>query len=175
MNFEEKTLSSECVYNGKIMTVCRDKVEIATGKKSFREIVHHAGGVVIAALKDKNTILAVKQFRYPLKNTIIELPAGKLEKGENPDWAAARELEEETGYKAKNWKSLGFIYTSPGYSDEKLYLYLASGLEFVGEHPDDGEILKAIEFPLDEFIQKVRNGEISDAKTVCAVMRAFYD
>lgn len=175
MNFEEKTLSSECVYDGKIMKVCHDDVEIATGKHSFREVVHHSGGVVIAALKDDNTILTVKQFRYPLKQTIIELPAGKLEKDENPDLAAARELEEETGYKAKNWKSLGFIYTSPGYSDEKLYLYLATGLEFVGEHPDDGEVLKAYEYPLDEFIQKVKSGEISDAKTVCAIMRAFYD
>lgn len=175
MKFEEKTLSSECVYDGKIMKVCRDDVEIATGKKSFREIVHHSGGVVIAALKDENTILAVKQFRYPLKQTIVELPAGKLEIGENPDLAAARELEEETGYKAKNWKSLGFIYTSPGYSDEKLYLYLATDLEFVGEHPDDGEILKVYEFPLDNFIEDVKNGKISDAKTVCAIMRAFYD
>ena len=175
MNFEEKTLSSECVYDGKIMKVCRDDVEIATGKKSFREIVHHSGGVVIAALKDENTILAVKQFRYQLKQIIVELPAGKLESGENPDLAAARELEEETGYKAKNWKSLGFIYTSPGYSDEKLHLYLATDLEFVGEHPDDGEILKVYEFPLDNFIEDVKNGKISDAKTVCAIMRAFYD
>lgn len=175
MKFEEKTLSSECVYDGKIMKVCRDDVEIATGKKSFREIVHHSGGVVIAALKNENTILAVKQFRYPLKQTIVELPAGKLEIGENPDLAAARELEEETGYKAKNWKSLGFIYTSPGYSDEKLHLYLATDLEFVGEHPDDGEILKVYEFPLDNFIEDVKNGKISDAKTVCTIMRAFYD
>ena len=175
MNFEEKTLSSECVYDGKIMKVCRDDVEIATGKKSFREIVHHSGGVVIAALKDENTILAVKQFRYPLNQIFVELPAGKLESGENPDLAAARELEEETGYKAKNWKSLGFIYSSPGYSDEKLHLYLSTDLEFVGEHPDDGEILKVYEFPLDNFIEDVKNGKISDAKTVCAIMRAFYD
>ena len=90
MDFEEKTLSSECVYNGKIMTICRDDVEISTGRKSFREVVHHSGGVVIAALKDDNKILAVKQFRYPLKQTVIELPAGKLEKGEDPDLAAAR-------------------------------------------------------------------------------------
>lgn len=175
MDLEEKTLSSECVYNGKIMTICRDEIEISTGRKSFREIVKHSGGVVIAALKDENTILAVKQFRYPLKKTILELPAGKLEKGKDPAFAAARELEEETGYRAKNWKSLGFIYTSPGYSDEKLYLYLATELEFVGEHPDDGEIIKNYEFPLDEFIKQVKSGEIADAKTVCAIMRAFYD
>ena len=175
MNIDEKTIDSQCVYDGKIMKVHRDNVELSTGKKSVREIVHHSGGVVIAAIKDDGKIHAVKQFRYPLKTTIIELPAGKLEEGENPDIAAARELEEETGYRAGSWKSLGYIYTSPGYSDEKLYLYLAKNLEFVGEHPDDGEILKVFEYPLKEFIENVKSGEISDAKTVCAIMRAFYD
>lgn len=175
MNFEEKTLTSECVYDGKIMTVLKDSVEIADGKNSFREVVKHSGGVVILALKDDNTVLIVKQFRYPLKQTILELPAGKLEKGEEPDLAAKRELEEETGYRAKDWKSLGYIYTSPGYSDEKLYLYLARNLEYAGAHPDEGEIIKAYEYPLSEVIRMVKNGEISDAKTICAVMRAFYD
>lgn len=175
MNFEEKTLKSECVYDGKIMTVCRDEVEISNGRKSFREIVHHSGGVVILALKDTNTALLVKQFRYPFKETILELPAGKLEKNEDPDLAAKRELEEETGYRAMFWKSLGYIYTSPGYSDEKLYLYLAKDLEFVGEHPDEGEIIKALEIDLSELKQKIKTGEINDAKTVCAVMRGLYD
>lgn len=175
MNFEEKTLTSECVYNGKIMTVQRDDVEIADGKRSFREVVRHSGGVVILAVKDDDTVLTVKQFRYPLKNTCLELPAGKLEKDEDPDYAAKRELEEETGYIAKSWTSLGFIYTSPGYSDEKLYLYLARGLEFAGAHPDEGEIIKTYEYPLSKVIEMVKNGEISDAKTICAIMRAFYD
>ena len=84
MNFEEKTLESECVYSGKIMKITRDEVEIASGRKSFREVVHHSGGVVILAITDKNTILTVKQFRYPIKETFLELPAGKLEKGEEP-------------------------------------------------------------------------------------------
>ena len=110
-----------------------------------------------------------------IKDTILELPAGKLEKGENPDYAAKRELEEETGYRAKTWKSLGYIFTSPGYSDEKLYLYFAKDLEFVGEHPDEGEILKTFEISRKEFVKKIHSGEISDAKSVCAVMRAFYD
>ena len=175
MEFEEKTLNSECVYDGKIMTVYRDSVEISDGHKSFREVVHHSGGVVVLALTAEDKILAVKQFRYPLKDTILELPAGKLEKDEDPDFAAKRELEEETGYRAKSWKSLGYIFTSPGYSDEKLYLYFAKDLEFVGEHPDEGEILKVYEFPKEEFVKKVISGEISDAKSVCAVMRAFYD
>lgn len=173
MDFEEKQLSSECVYNGKIMTVCRDEVELSTGKKSFREVVHHSGGVVILALKDDCTVLMVKQFRYPLKQELLELPAGKLEKGEDPDLAAARELEEETGYRAQNWKSLGYIFTSAGYSTEKLYLYLASELEYVGEHPDDGEILKTLEFNINDIYEMIKTGEINDAKTLCAILRGL--
>ena len=155
------------------MTVLKDDVEVATGKKSFREIVRHSGGVVIFALKDENTVLAVKQFRYPLGKAIIELPAGKLEKGENPDYASKRELEEETGYRAEKWTSLGYINTTPGFCDEKLYLYKAENLTFVGEHPDDGEVLKSFEIPKTELIKKIISGEINDAKTVCAVFRGL--
>lgn len=173
MNFEEKTLDFEYVYNGKVIDVRRDNVEIATGQKSVREVVEHSGGVVIAAQKTPETILMVKQFRYPIKETALELPAGKLEKGEEPFPAAQRELEEETGYQAKNWKSLGFIHTSPGFCDEKLYLYYASDLEFVGEHPDDGEIIQSFEYNLDEIFNKIKSGEINDAKTICALTRAF--
>lgn len=173
MNFEEKTLDFEYVYNGKVIDVRRDNVEIATGQKSVREVVEHSGGVVIAAQKTPETILMVKQFRYPIKETALELPAGKLEKGEEPFPAAQRELEEETGYRAKNWKSLGFIHTSPGFCDEKLYLYYASDLEFVGEHPDDGEIIQSFEYNLDEIFNKIKAGEINDAKTICALTRAF--
>ena len=173
MNFEEKTLDSEYVYNGKVITVKRDNVEISTGKKSVREVVVHSGGVVIVAKKSEDTILLVKQFRYPIKQTVLELPAGKLEKGEEPFPAAKRELEEETGYRAGNWKSLGFINTTPGFCDEKLYLYLASDLEFVGEHPDDGEIIQASEFKIDDVFRMIKIGEINDSKTICALTRAF--
>lgn len=173
MNFEEKTLSSKVVYDGKVMTVIRDDVEVADGHRSFREVVVHNGGVVVIAMKDRETILLVKQFRYPLKRVNVELPAGKLEIGENPDFASKRELEEETGYRAKDWKSLGFINTTPGICTEKLYLYLAQNLEFVGEHLDEGEILKCVEYKLDEVFEMIKNGEINDAKTICALMRAF--
>ena len=174
MNFEEKTLNSEVVYDGKVMTVIRDDVEVADGHKSFREVVLHSGGVVITAKKDAETILLVKQYRYPLKQTVLELPAGKLEVGENPDEACKRELEEETGYRAKNWKSLGYINTTPGICTEKLYLYLASDLEFVGEHPDEGEIIKCFEYKLSDVMNMINNGEINDAKTICALHRAFF-
>ena len=174
MNFEEKTLKSECVYKGNIVTVERDDVELADGSLSYREVVRHSGGVVILAMKDENTVLLVKQFRYPIKKAVLELPAGKLEKNENPDLAAKRELEEETGYVASRWTSLGFINTSPGICDEKLYLYKAENLKFTGVHPDEGEIIKAVEVKLPELILKIKSGEINDAKTLCAILRGLH-
>ena len=168
----EKTLNSQIVYDGKIITVRRDEIELANGRKSFREVVEHSGGVVIVALKG-DSILFVKQFRYPIKKVIPELPAGKLEKGEDPDNACERELEEETGYRAKHWTSLGYIYTSIGFCDEKLYLYLAQELEFVGEHPDDGEILENYEYKIKDVEEMIQNGKINDAKTICAIHRAL--
>lgn len=173
MNFEEKTLSSKVVYEGKVITVIKDDVEVADGHKSFREVILHSGGVVVVALKNDDTILLVKQYRYPLKQVNLELPAGKLEIGENPDEACKRELEEETGYQAKTWKFLGYINTTPGICTEKLYLYLAKDLEFVGEHPDEGEILKCNEYKLSEVLKMIQNGEINDSKTICAISRAF--
>ncbi len=173
MNFEEKMLDFDYVYNGKVIDVRRDNVEIATGKKTVREVVEHSGGVVIAAQKSSDTILMVKQYRYPIKETVLELPAGKLEKGEDPFSAAKRELEEETGYKANLWEDLGYINTTPGFCDEKLYLYLARNLEFVGEHPDDGEIIQSFELELQDVFEKIKMGEINDSKTICTLMRAF--
>lgn len=173
MNYEEKTLDSTVEYSGKVITVIKDNIETANGHKSFREVILHSGGVVIAAMKDEETILLVKQYRYPLKAVNLELPAGKLEKGENPDDACKRELEEETGYRAKSWKSLGYINTTPGICTEKLYLYLAKDLEFVGEHPDEGEVIKSFEYKLADVFKMINDGEINDAKTICTLARAF--
>ncbi len=177
MELTEKTLESEIVFNGRVVTVRKDSIELSTGQTSFREVVEHSGGVVILAIRKaedgQEKILFVKQFRYPLREPILEIPAGKLEKGEDPFEAAKRELLEETGFKAKNWQDLGVVYTSPGYSTEKLYLYRASDLEFFGECPDDGEILIKYEFGIEEVKSLVKSGEINDAKTVCAVMRGL--
>lgn len=171
MNFEEKTITSEYVYKGKVIDVKRDEVRISNGHQSTREVVEHTGGVVILALKD-DKILTVQQYRYPLKEVSTELPAGKLEKGENPDLAAKRELEEETGYIANNWKSLGYIYTSPGFCDEKLHLYLAQDLVFTKQNPDEDEILECTEYPKEKVFSMIDSGEICDSKTICAIMRA---
>lgn len=171
MEFEEKTLSSQYVYNGKVIDVKRDKILVSNGHQSTREVVEHTGGVVILALKE-DKLLMVKQWRYPIKGVSLELPAGKLEKGENPDYASKRELEEETGYISDNWKSLGYIYTSPGFCDEKLYLYLASDLKYKQQNPDEDEIIESLEYSISEVFDMIDNGLINDSKTICALFRA---
>ncbi|MBR5554833.1 NUDIX hydrolase [bacterium] len=176
MELFEKKLEGEIVFDGKVMTVHRDKIELSNGDTSFREVVEHSGGVVILASCLENNvekILMVKQYRYPIQQALLELPAGKLEKGEDPFGAAKRELVEETGFEADDWQNLGFIHTSAGYSSEKLYLYKAKNLRFVGERPDDGEILKNCKYSKDEVINMITSGEITDAKTICAMMKGL--
>lgn len=173
MNFEEKTLSETKSFDGKFIKASTYDVELANGQKAIREVMHHPGGVVVVAQKDEETILMVKQYRYPIKQVSIELPAGRLEPGEDPDLAIKRELEEETGYVAKTWKSLGYIYTTPGICDEKLYLYYATDLEFKKQNPDDGEIIEFYEYKISDVFNLIKTGEINDAKTICALTRAF--
>lgn len=172
MAFFEKTLSSEELYCGRIITVRRDKVELTNGHTSTREVVEHPGGVGIVAIdKDKN-VLMVRQFRYPLSSEILEVPAGKLEKGEDPLECAVRELSEETGYSAGKMISLGSMYPSPGYCQEILYAYLALDLEAGASHPDEDEFLSVERIPFDKAVNMALSGEIKDAKTVIALLRA---
>ena len=169
----EKTLSSQNIYDGKVFKITKDDVELSDGYKTIREVVHHNGGVVIAAEKD-NKIIMVKQFRYPAQEVLFELPAGKLDKGnEDVLSAAKRELEEETGYIANNWESLGFIWTSPGFCNEKLFLFKATDLIFKGQHLDEGEILDFVEINKEEVFSMVKDGRINDSKSIAALMRAF--
>lgn len=170
--YENKIKSRE-IYGGRVFSVTHDEVELSDGYKTFRDVVHHNGGVVVVAEKDEN-ILTVEQFRYATGETLIELPAGKLDK-ENEDVlsAAKRELEEETGFNALKWESLGSIWTSPGFCSEKLYLFKASELIFKGQHLDEGEILNYGLIPKAKIFEMIKNGEINDAKTICALMRAY--
>lgn len=169
---KEETISSKTVYAGRIIDVKFDEVRLSSEKTAWREVVEHSGGVTMCAIHN-GKILFVKQYRYPLKQDLLELPAGKLEKGENPDEACKRELEEETGYRAKKWTFLGNIHTSAGFCNETLYLYLAQELEFIGNHPDDGEILENYEYSVDEVKSMIIDGEITDAKTICAIYKAL--
>lgn len=172
MDFTEKTIDSHYEYQGHILNLRLDHVELPSGHQSTREVVEHPGGVCLAALTDRRELLFVRQFRYPYGRVLLELPAGKLERGEDPLEAGKRELGEETGASAREYRSLGVMYPSVGYTDEVLYLYLATGLTFGRMHPDADEFLSVEKIPLDRAVEMVMAGEIEDGKTQIAVLKA---
>ena len=174
MELQEKKLRQVNSYSGIIVDVTLDQIELANGRQAFREVVHHPGGVTILPLDDEGCVYCVRQFRYPYGEILLEVPAGKLERGEDPFECARRELTEETGFTADNWQSLGCLYTSPGYSGETLYLYLARGLRAGEAHPDEGEFLSVERIPLAQLLEQVMDGRIRDAKTVAAVLKTAY-
>ena len=172
MELTEKTLRSERIYDGKIIHVRRDEVLLPNGHTAMREVVAHPGGVGILALDGDGTVLLVRQYRYAFGRTLLEIPAGKREKGEEPFVTAQRELKEETGATADHWLPMGQLIASPGCYDEVLYLYLATGLRFGQTHPDEDEFLALERMPLAELVRRCMDGEITDAKTVCAALKA---
>lgn len=171
MNFEEKTLKENIIYEGKIITLHVDDVELPDGSRSIREIVEHSGGVCVAAMTEGKELYFVRQYRYPYKRVLLELPAGKLEKGENPLKAGIRELEEECGVVADEVISVGTVYPTVAYCSEIIYLFAAKGLKSTGQHLDDGEFLDVEKIPLDKAVEMVMNGDISDSKTVALVLK----
>lgn len=172
MEFKEKTHSSETVFVGKVFTVKHDIAELHTGKLASREVVEHTGGVCIAAVDGEKNVYLVDQFRYPFMRTITELPAGKLEKDEDPDLAAARELKEETGFTAKSLVRVAESYPSPGFCSETLYLYLATGLISGEQRLDEDEFLSCYKIPLATAVERVLSGEIFDGKTQTLLLLA---
>ncbi|MGI6264032.1 MAG: NUDIX domain-containing protein [Acutalibacteraceae bacterium] len=171
MNLTETPVNQSVVYEGKIITVRVDDARLPDGSLAKREVVEHPGGVCVAALTDDEELLFVRQFRYPYAEVVLELPAGKLERGEDPLPAGKRELAEETGATAARYRSLGQLYPSPGYCGEIIYLYYAEGLTFGECHPDEDEFLEAERIPLKEAVDMVLRGEIRDAKTQTAVLK----
>lgn len=168
MNY--KILKSEIRYKGKVFDHQVDEIQYDSGNIGIREIAVHPGGAVVVPIKDDGKIILVKQFRYPLQKTLIELPAGKLDKNEDPLNCAIRELEEETGYKAKNFEKLGAIYTAPGYCTEILHIYKATGLISGNHNREEGEQgMELLEFSIDEIKEKIISGEINDAKTIAGI------
>ena len=171
MELTEKTLHSETMFDGRILHVRKDTVELPNGAQSFREVVDHPGGVCVLALDDEGRVLLVRQFRYPYEKVLTEIPAGKLEYGEDPEKAALRELREETGAVPGKFRSLGELYPSPGYCGEIIRLYLAQELTFGETALDEDEFLDVERMPFGELTELVLQGEIRDAKTIAAVLK----
>ena len=171
MNYTLK--KSEILFNGKVFDLQVDQIEYESGNKSIREIAVHPGGSVIVPLTKDYKIVMVNQFRYPLQKYLIELPAGKLNKGEDSLHCAVRELEEETGYKAGKIEKLGSICTTPGFCTEVLHIYLAQDLIEGKHNREEGELdMKVYEFTLKEIDEKIASGEIYDAKTISGIYLA---
>ena len=171
MELTEKKINRKVIYEGKIINVYNDTVLLPNGKETHRELVEHHGGVCVAALTDEGSLLFVRQFRYPYGRVLLELPAGKLEKGEDPLSAGMRELEEECGVVAEKVFPMGTVYPTVAYCTEIIHLFLAQGLSKTHQHLDDGEFLSVEEIPLKEAVKLVMNGEISDSKTVALILK----
>ena len=172
MELKEKTLTSELVFDGRLLKVYRDEVEPAGGGRAVREYVHHPGGAAVVALDGDGNVYLERQFRYPYHKVVVEVPAGKLEKGEDPFDAIRRELKEEIGAEAGRWDAMGHIMPSVGYTDEMLYLYLARDLTFGETHWDEDERLDVFRLPFAEALARAADGRINDAKTAAALFRA---
>ncbi len=175
MHLDEKTIASELAYQAKIFRVTKDTAQLENGAEVRRDVVHHSGGVCVVPLTDKNTVLMVKQYRYPMHEITLEIPAGKLEPGEDPSECGLRELREEAGRTCGKYTSLGKLYPTPAYDTEIIYMYLAEELSAPEEQDlDEGEFLDVIEIPLEEAVQMVMDNKIPDAKTQLALLKTWF-
>ena len=172
MSYEEKCVHKNYVYQGKILNVRSDDVLLCDGKKAKREIIEHSGGACALYVENDKAVF-VRQYRYAYGEDVLEIPAGKLEKGENPAKAAARELEEETGVKCGNLQHIFTLYPTPGYTNEKIYIYLAKDGERIPAHPDRGEFLDIVWLKRQEVLDLLSRGEIRDGKTIVALQYYF--
>ena len=168
MDLKERTVKVNYVYQGKIVNLRCDEAALPDGKPCKREMVEHPGGASVLCVY-KGKVALVRQFRYAYQEELLEIPAGKLEKVEDPMLAAKRELEEETGLVAIELKPLFTLYPTPGYTNEKIYIYEASGVTLGKQHLDEGEFLNVVFLPVEEVARMIERGEIRDAKTIVAV------
>ncbi len=171
MELTEKTLESRRAFDGKLLHLDVDTIALPNGRTAIREVVRHPGGVCVLPLHDDGTVTLVRQLRYPYQEIVAELPAGKLEPGEDPFDAIRRELSEETGCTAREWHEMGLFYPTPGYTDEVLHLYFARGLEPGLTHPDEDEFLESERVPLDQLLDWVMDGTLKDGKTIALILK----
>ena len=174
MHLQEKTTASNRTYEGKIFYITKDTAELEDGRQVQRDVVHHSGGVCVVPLTEKGTVLMVKQFRYPMQQVTLEIPAGKLEAGEDPADCGRRELREEAGRTCGKYTPLGKLFPTPAYDTEVIHMYLAQELSAPeAQDLDDGEFLDVTELPLEQAVQMVMDGEIPDAKTQIALLKTY--
>ena len=174
----EATISKNTKYEGRIINVRSDEVRMPSGDTAYREVVEHPGAVTIIAENSDNKIVFVEQYRYPVGEILLEIPAGKLDPGETPESCARRELLEETGYEANNMKLLTKYYTTAGFSNEIIYLYRGEGLKFISAptgDPGEEENILPVHLTREEALQKVKSGEIKDSKTIIAILYILND
>ena len=173
MDLTERQVETQTVYDGVIVRVRLDQASLPNGRTARREVVEHPGGVTILPVDESGVVTLVRQYRYPLGQLVLEAPAGKLERGEDPLEGGVRELSEEVGLTAGRLTYLGAMYPSPGFCDEVLHMYLAQELTQGDCHPDEDEFLELVRMPLEEAVERVMNNEIADGKTVCVLMKAW--
>lgn len=171
MNLYEKTIEQKRVYEGLIVNVRMDRAELPNGHIAKREVIEHPGGVTVAALTDERELLFVRQFRYPYGEEVLELPAGKIERGEIPGDCAIRELKEETGASPGKFIPMGVYYPTPGYCSERIHMFFASELSFEAACPDEDEFLTLERIPLSKAVDMAVSGELKDGKTMCLVFK----
>jgi len=173
MDLTEKTLHSREIFAGRIVHLRVDTVELPDGQQSTREVVEHAGAVAVVALDEADNIILVKQYRKPIERVLMEIPAGTLEEGEDPLECARRELEEETGYNALHWEKILSYYSTPGFTDELLHVYLATGLTGGSPNPDSDEFVEMVRLPLTEAYKLIFSGQIADGKSIIGIQYAY--
>ena len=171
MNEEAKTLESRQIHDGKVVRLSVDRVELPNGKVAELEVIRHQGAAAVVPLTDAGEVLLVRQYRYATGGWLLEVPAGKLDPGEAPETCAIRETEEEVGYRPTRLEALGWIWTTPGFTDEKIWLYLARDLVAGRQELQGDEVLAVERAPLREAIAMAHRGDISDSKSVCALLR----
>lgn len=173
MHLNEEKISSQKIYQGRILSLTNDTVRLENGNEAQREVVHHSGGVCVVPIDDDDNVYLVRQFRYPHGKVLLEIPAGKLEEGEDHRECGLRELAEEIGAKPESFEYLGEIFPTTAYLTEIIHLYCAKGLRFTGQKLDEDEFLDVVKMSASEARRMVMAGEIPDAKTQIGILRAI--
>jgi ADP-ribose diphosphatase len=167
-----KVLESRRIFKGRVIDLSVDRVRLPNGNETELELIRHPGASAVVPVDSSSNVLLIRQYRHATGGFLLEVPAGKLDPGESPEVCAAREVQEETGFRAGRLEPMGWIWTTPGFTDEKIWLFLAKVLSPAAQELQDDEVLSVERLPLEEAVSMAQRGEITDAKSICALMRA---